>query len=156
MLLGAAARSPCPLLFALGNLVSPFRDVASCVVDAERYQSVGEDGSKSVSERLRWCGLLEFCMCDSDVLRGLFPPIPKPAVRESLYSGKISPKSKPSSPTATGEGAETSGEAWDEEKCVMGSAALVLGGIAFLGLLIRLANDWEFVESWSSATYFAR
>lgn len=53
VVLGAAPRSLFPLLLALGNLVSPFCDVPSRVEVAARYQSVGDDGSKSVSEKLR-------------------------------------------------------------------------------------------------------
>lgn len=157
-----AARSASDLLLGLGSFESRLSIVCSCVKgagagSAVRYHSVGEDGSNSGSERLLWCGRLEICTCDSDVLRGRIPPIPKPTVAESLCPGKISPKSKPfARPEAAEEPATF--DSGIREKCVMDSVVVVvvLEELAFLGLLIRLANDWELLETWSSAANFAR
>ena len=86
--------------------------------------------------------------------------MPKPAVRESMLSGRISPKSN-SLVADPGAGAdvlgplgEVSGETTRE---AMGSGVFVLDDeVAFLGLPIRLAKDWALLETVSSATNLGR
>lgn len=128
--------------------VAPFGCVA-----AERYQSVGDAGSRSGSDFVRWCSRATW-MLDSEVLRGRAPEpsMPNPAVGVSRWSGRISPNNRPG---ARGEeGGDRVGDlCW---RFVMDFDALGVpvadGG--FRGLAIRLAKDWELFDSWSSATNF--
>lgn len=76
------ATSLCALTWLLGacGLLGP--SVPSVGVWAALYQSVGDAGSMSGSDMLRWWGRIRPTP-DSDVLRGLSPSMPYPALMES-------------------------------------------------------------------------
>lgn len=109
---------------------------------AARYQSVGDGGSTSGSERvLIICDRTGLVTWDSDVLLGRAGTIPNPGVTESLWSGRISPNKRP---------------AWRGEAGVVALGACVVADPAVRGLDILLANDCELLETWSPAAAFGR
>lgn len=79
--------------------------------------------------------------------------IPNPAVMESLCSGKISPNRRGLPWGRGGEFGESVGEV-SSSRYVMDFEAWAFVVMVLLGLLIRLAKDCEFVDSWSSGTDF--
>lgn len=119
-------------------------DVAAA---AARYQSVGDGGSISGSERLLICVGAWLGMLDSEVLLGLADSMPNPGVTASLWSGRISPNKRPF---------------WRGEVAGVLDALEALAGCPLVGpaevrgLDILLAKDCELPAGWSPAAILER